>query len=160
MIDEPSAGRLGNDDPSPGAASVEALRQLVSAWRAHGALVGLHCCARLRGNLVRAASPDLLSFDATIEPTVFADGDLIAWHDDGGIWSPGLVATSSRARESAVAAADRWIDSTREFGAAPLRGPVSAACGLATLEEADAELVCRLVRETGALIRRAGSASH
>ncbi|MCK6522391.1 hypothetical protein L6R49_13245 [Myxococcota bacterium] len=157
VLDEPC---LGLASAPPRAAVVSALRRALSAARAEGALVGLHCCSAMDLTLLDELPLDVYSFDADhgLEVALAhpAIGRLLR---RGGVLALGLTPTDRAPSVEGMEARLRAALLSSGWGIAEL-GPqlwLTASCGLGLCSPPVAE---RIMEATARLARRLVSGCH
>ncbi|MEY3210769.1 MAG: hypothetical protein RIT28_1250 [Pseudomonadota bacterium] len=157
VLDEPCLGLPGLP---PRSAVIQALRRPILAAQAHGALVGVHCCAAMDLDLLDALPLTIYSFDADhgLEATLAhpAVGRLLR---RGGVLALGLAPTDRAPSVEAMEARLRAAIHAAGWTIAAL-GPqlwLTASCGLGLCSPPLAE---RIMEATARLGRRLVSGCH
>lgn len=130
-VDEPGAGRGGDDAAPLDDAASDAVRFVLDAIRDRGGIAGLHCCSPVRGEWIRELAPDVLAFDAAIDEKLLHDPDIAAWRATGGVPVPGFVDPIRGA----------IVDLDEAAREAVARGLRTTTCGLATTAPADVDRI-------------------
>ncbi|MGH9012114.1 MAG: hypothetical protein ACRDYF_20050 [Acidimicrobiia bacterium] len=153
FVDEPALGLIG---PLGGAWVAAVLGQVCDAIRLAGGLAGVHCCATpVDFGVLRAARPDVISFDAS-EPTFAGDEAAVRWWtSSGGMTAFGLVATGPTDSDPGDLFV-RWLDAGLRLDdpqGLARRTIVTATCGLGLVDPPAALQSFRRSAQVGTLVR-------
>ncbi|MEW6444169.1 MAG: methionine synthase [bacterium] len=143
--------------------AVAHLREIFSALRAAGALVGSHCCGNTDWSLLIEAGVEIINFDAFLYREslgLYADS-VARFLGGGGLLAWGMVPSESRyqghAAEELLALLEQGIRALAAKGVpeALLRRNlvITTSCGLGTLKEPEAEAAMETLKRLSELVR-------
>lgn len=165
FLDEPALAGLGSAFFT---ISPEVIRrtwaEVIAAWQAQGALVGIHCCGNTDWSLLLESKADIINFDAWSfwERLALYLDSLIDFLERGGILAWGIVPTAE------FSGTETWeIIMTRlerEMGELVQKGLnkkklyeqslLTPSCGMGLMEEKNAEKALGLLGELSKQMRR------
>lgn len=124
------------------------------------ATVGVHCCGNTDWSVLLNAGVNMINYDAFnfMETLFYFRDELTAFLAHGGRIAPGIVPSSGEELKGTTAdkLAERWFQFQGLTGQVASTGQedvvVTTACGLGSLEEADARRALLLLRELQARV--------
>lgn len=155
FIDEPYLTSIGSSFVNINIESAfEKLDEIIGAIKKEGALVGLHCCGNTDWPMLLKRDIDILNFDAYNYKKEFSlyGPEIKGFLQRGGTIAWGIVPSSDAIRGQTKRAVSENLKSAigllseKGIPSESIPSLVTPACGVGTLDEADARTVLEMAR--------------